>query len=260
MSEANRLRVFLTGASSGIGEALARHYAGQGAVLGLVARNADKLAVFSASLPGEGHMALAADVGDLPAMKAAAESFIARHGLPDVVIANAGISVGVLTQYAEDFAVFDKVLRTNVLGLFATFHPFVEPMKARGAGKLVGIASVAGVRGLPGGSAYSASKAAAVRYLESLRVELRRSHVEVVTIAPGYIRTPLTSVNPYSMPFILEPDEAARRFARAIARGTSYTVIPWQMGIVARVLGILPNWIFDRAFARAKHKPRQLPT
>ncbi len=259
-SQSNRLRVFLTGASSGIGEALARHYAAEGAILGLVARNADKLSTFAAGLPGEGHMALAADVADLPAMKAAATEFIARHGVPDIVIANAGISIGVLTQHAEDFEVFEKVLRTNVLGLFSTFHPFVEPMKARGAGKLVGIASVAGVRGLPGGSAYSASKAAARLYLESLRVELRRANVEVVTIAPGYIRTPLTAVNPYKMPFILEADEAARRFARAIARGTSYTVIPWQMGIVARVLGILPNWVFDRAFAKAKHKPRQLPT
>jgi short-subunit dehydrogenase len=259
-SGSKRLRVFLTGASSGIGEALARHYAAEGAVLGLVARNADKLAAFAASLPGDGHMALAADVADLPAMKAAAERFVEAHGLPDIVIANAGISVGVLTQHAEDIAVFEKVLRTNVLGLFATFHPFVEPMKARGSGKLVGIASVAGVRGLPGGSAYSASKAAAVRYLEALRVELRRAGVEVVTITPGYIRTPLTAVNPYKMPFILEPEDAARRFARAIARGTSYTVIPWQMGIVARLLGILPNWIFDRAFAKAKHKPRQLPT
>ncbi|MCL2657083.1 MAG: SDR family oxidoreductase [Betaproteobacteria bacterium] len=260
MPAGKRLRVFLTGASSGIGEALARYYAGEGAVLGLVARNAEKLAALSASLPGEGHMALDADVADLAAMKSVAARFMTVHGLPDIVIANAGISVGVLTQHAEDFEVFDKVLRTNVLGLFASFHPFVEAMKARGSGKLVGIASVAGVRGLPGGSAYSASKAAALRYLEALRVELRSAGVEVITIAPGYIRTPLTAVNPYKMPFILAADEAARRFARAIARGTSYTVIPWQMGIVARVLGLLPNWIFDRVFAKAKHKPRQLPT
>ncbi|WP_374511707.1 SDR family oxidoreductase [Niveibacterium sp.] len=260
MSGTARQRVFLTGASSGIGEALARHYAAQGAVLGLVARGADKLAALIASLPGEGHMALSADVADLPAMKAAADAFIARHGLPDVVIANAGISVGVLTEHAEDLDVFEAVLRTNVLGMFATFHPFVAAMRERGAGRLVGIASVAGVRGLPGGSAYSASKAAAVKYLEALRVEMRASGVQVVTIAPGYIRTPLTAVNPYKMPFILDADVAAQRFARAIERGTSYTVIPWQMGIVARILAIAPNWLFDRVFAKAKHKPRKLPT
>ncbi len=193
-------------------------------------------------------------------MKAAADAFIARHGLPDVVIANAGISVGVLTEHAEDLDVFEAVLRTNVLGMFATFHPFVAAMRERGAGRLVGIASVAGVRGLPGGSAYSASKAAAVKYLEALRVEMRASGVQVVTIAPGYIRTPLTAVNPYKMPFILDADVAAQRFARAIKRGTSYTVIPWQMGIVARILAIAPNWLFDRVFAKAKHKPRKLPT
>lgn len=260
MSDGARQRVFLTGASSGIGEALARHYAAQGAVLGLVARGADKLATLLASLPGEGHMALSADVADLPAMKAAADAFIARHGVPDIVIANAGISVGVLTEHAEDLDVFEAVLRTNVLGMFATFHPFVAPMRSRGAGRLVGIASVAGVRGLPGGSAYSASKAAAVKYLEALRVEMRASGVKVVTIAPGYIRTPLTAVNPYKMPFILDADVAAQRFARAIERGTSYTVIPWQMGIVARLLAIAPNWLFDRVFAKAKHKPRKLPT
>jgi len=205
-------------------------------------------------------MALSADVADLPAMKAAADTFVARHGLPDIVIANAGISVGVLTEHAEDLDVFEAVLRTNVLGMFATFHPFVAPMCARGAGRLVGIASVAGVRGLPGGSAYSASKAAAVKYLEALRVEMRASGVQVVTIAPGYIRTPLTAVNPYKMPFILDADVAAQRFARAIERGTSYTVIPWQMGLVARLLAIAPNWLFDRVFAKAKHKPRKLPT
>lgn len=254
------LKVFLTGASSGIGEALARQYAAQGAVLGLVARRADKLGDLVASLPGEGHMALSADVADLPAMQQAAAAFIARHGVPDVVIANAGISVGVLTEHAEDFPVFEAVLRTNVLGMFATFHPFVAAMRSRGSGRLVGIASVAGVRGLPGGSAYSASKAAAVKYLEALRVELRSSGVKVVTIAPGYIRTPLTAMNPYRMPFIIDADDAAQRFARAIERGVSYTVIPWRMGLVARLLALAPNWLFDRVFAKAKHKPRKLPT
>jgi len=126
---------------------------------------------------------------------AAAADFMARRGVPDVVIANAGVSVGTLTEEAGDLAAFERVLRTNVLGMVATFQPFVAPLRARGQGRLVGIASVAGIRGLPGAGAYSASKAAAIAYLESLRVELHGSGVRVVTIAPGYIETPMTAVN-----------------------------------------------------------------
>jgi NAD(P)-dependent dehydrogenase (short-subunit alcohol dehydrogenase family) len=190
-------------------------------------------------------------------MNAAAAAFAARHGLPDIVIANAGISHGNLTEIAEDVETFRQTLEINVLGLVNTFHPFVAAMRGRGQGSLVGIASVAGFRGLPGGTAYSASKAAAIRYLEGLRVELRGTGVQVTTICPGYIATPMTRRNPYRMPFIIGPDEAARRFARAIDSGTSYAVIPWQMAIVGRILGVLPNWLFDRLAARAGRKPRK---
>lgn len=250
-------RVFITGASSGIGAALARHYAARGAVLGLVARRRDALTALVASLPGE-HAIYIVDVADGPALQAAAADFVARFGLPDVVIANAGVSVGTLTEEADDLPAFERVMRTNVLGMVATFQPFAAPMRARGSGRLVGIASVAGIRGLPGAGAYSASKAAAIAYLESLRVELHGSGVRVVTIAPGYIETPMTAVNRYPMPFMLPVDEAARRFVRAIDAGTTYTVIPWQMGVVARLLRLLPNAVFDRIFARAGRKPRGL--
>ena len=250
-------RVFITGASSGIGAALARHYAARGAVLGLVARRRDALAALVASLPGE-HAIYIVDVADGAALQAAAADFVARCGLPDVVIANAGVSVGTLTEEADDLPAFERVMRTNVLGMVATFQPFAAPMRARGSGRLVGIASVAGIRGLPGAGAYSASKAAAIAYLESLRVELHGSGVRVVTIAPGYIETPMTAVNRYPMPFMLPVDEAARRFVRAIDAGTTYTVIPWQMGVVARLLRLLPNAVFDRIVARAGRKPRGL--
>jgi len=115
---------------------------------------------------------------------------------------------------------------------------------------------VAGFRGLPGSEAYSASKAAAISYLESLRVELRSSGIKVVTICPGYIKTPMTDVNTYPMPFILEVDEAARRMARVIECGKSFAVVPWQMGLVGWVLKRLPNWLYDRAFSKASHKSR----
>ena len=251
------MRVFLTGASSGIGEALARHYAAAGATLGLAARRQNRLSELIAELPGE-HAAYPLDVADAAALQAAAADFIARYGAPDIVIANAGISVGTLGDDAADLPAFHRVFQTNVMGMVQTFQPFIAAMKARGSGRLVGIASVAGIRGLPGAGAYSASKAASITYLESLRVELRGSGLKVVTIAPGYIATPMTAVNSYPMPFILAADEAARRFARAIKRGTSYTVIPWQMGVVAKLMRLLPNPVFDAVFARGGRKPRGL--
>ncbi|MDA8256191.1 MAG: SDR family oxidoreductase [Betaproteobacteria bacterium] len=251
------MRVFITGASSGIGAALARHYAATGVTLGLAARRRDRLLQLAAEIPGS-HVCYALDVGDATALQTAAADFIAHHGCPDIVIANAGVSVGTLGDDASDLAVLDRVFRTNVTGMAQTLQPFIAAMKARGSGRLVGIASVAGIRGLPGAGAYSASKAAAIAWLEALRVELRGSGIKVVTIAPGYIATPMTAVNTYPMPFLLPADQAARRFAVAIERGTSYTVIPWQMGVVAKLLRLLPNPLFDAVFARAGRKPRGL--
>ena len=248
--------VFLTGASSGIGEALARHYAARGAKLGLVARRADLLESLAASLPG-GADTYAADVRDLGALQAAAADFTAKHGVPDLVIANAGVSHGTLTEFAGDADVFRQILEVNVVGMVNTFQPFVAAMREAGRGTLAGVASVAGYRGLPGAGAYSASKAAAIRYLESLRVELRGAGVRVATVCPGYIATPMTARNPYPMPFIITADDFARRFARALDAGRDYAVIPWQMGIVAKLLAILPNAVFDAAFSRAGRKPRK---
>jgi len=250
------VKVFLTGASSGIGEALARHYARAGATVGLAARRADLLEKLGASLGTQAEV-YPCDVRDAASLSAAAALFLARHGPPDVVIANAGISIGNLTEHAADTQVFREILDVNVLGMVNTFQPFLAPMRARGEGSLVGIASVAGFRGLPGATAYSASKAAAIRYLEGLRVELRGTGVRVTTICPGYIATEMTRRNPYPMPFMIPADEAARRFARVIEAGTGYAVIPWQMAIAGRILGIVPNWIYDRFAAKAGRKPRR---
>ena len=256
------LKVFITGASSGIGEALAVYYAGQGATLGLAARRAEFLDGLNQRLDGQ-HACYALDVCDAPALHAAAVDFMARFGAPDIIIANAGVSAGTLTEFEEDLAVFRRVMDTNVFGMAATFAPFIPAMKAAGRqsgkfGRLVGIASVAGIRGLPGAEAYSASKAAAITYLESLRLEMRPYGIKVVTIAPGYIETPMTAVNPYKMPFLLPAPKAAERFAAAIESGVSYTVIPWQMGVVAKLLRVLPNWLYDRLFTNAPRKPRGL--
>ncbi|MET0680033.1 MAG: SDR family oxidoreductase [Burkholderiales bacterium] len=250
--------VFITGASSGIGAALAAHYAGTGAPLGLVGRRADTLAALAAKLATT-TVTYPADVADHAAMRAAAADFIARHGVPELVIANAGVSVGTLGGDPDDLPAVERVLRTNVVGLAATLAPFVAPMRERGSGVLAGIASVAGFRGLPGAGAYSASKAAAITWLESLRVELAGSGVAVVTVCPGYIDTPMTRVNRYRMPFLLGADEGARRIARAIAARRSFVVVPWQMALVGRALRILPNWLYDALAARGPRKPRNLP-
>lgn len=251
------LRVFITGASSGLGAALARHYGRQGAQLGLVARSADKLAALANEFPGSAIYPL--DVRNHPAVQTAAADFMARFGVPDVVIAAAGISVGTLTEYATDLEVFQAVLDINVIGMVATFQPFVAAMRTTRKGVLAGIASVAGIRGLPGGSAYSASKAAAITYLESLRVELHNSGVAVTTVSPGYIVTPMTAVNPYRMPFILQADVAAAKIARAITQRRRYVTLPWQMALVAWLLGWLPRALYDRLFCHAPRKPRNLP-
>ena len=252
------MKIFITGASSGIGEALAVYYAAHGATLGLAARRADWLADLNVRLGGQ-HACYPLDVCDAAALQAAAADFIARFGAPDVVIANAGVSAGTLTECAEDLADFRRVMDTNVFGMAATFAPFIPAMQAAGGERrLVGIASVAGIRGLPGAEAYSASKAAAISYLESLRLEMRPHGIKVVTIAPGYVATPMTALNAYAMPFLLPAVEAAPRFARAIEKGLTYTVIPWQMGIVAKVLRLLPNWLYDRLLMRAPRKSRGL--
>jgi NAD(P)-dependent dehydrogenase (short-subunit alcohol dehydrogenase family) len=251
-------RVFITGASSGIGAALAREYAAQGATVGLLARRRDALEQLAASLPNPArHKVYAVDVTDHAALAAAAADFIAAAGGADIVIANAGVSRGTLTEHAEDLAVFETVFATNVAATVATFAPFIASMKAQGgAPTLVGIGSVAGIRGLPGAGAYSASKAAVLSYCESLRLELKPHGIRVVTIAPGYIDTPMTRANPYPMPFLMPAARFAQKAAAAIAAGDSYRVIPWQMGVVAKLLRALPNAVYDLAFLRAPRKPR----
>jgi short-subunit dehydrogenase len=250
--------VFITGASSGIGQALALRFYQEGFSLALVARRSE---VMQDWVNGQGIdparvRLYNADVADVNSIVAAGQQCLRSQGLPDVVIANAGISVGMDTAVRSDLDVLACTFSTNNIGLAATFHPFVEALCARGIGTLVGIASVAGVRGLPGHGAYCASKAAVIAYCESLRGELRSSGVAVVTICPGYIDTPLTRQNHYSMPFLMQADAFAQQAFKAILAGNSYRVIPWQMGVVAKLLRILPNWLFDKALSGRPRKRR----
>jgi short-subunit dehydrogenase len=248
-------RVFITGASSGIGAALVRHYADRGAILGLAARRGAQMQALAESCSSP-VCVYALDVADSAALAAAAQDFIARHGVPDIVIANAGISAGTRGYLAADIAVLTKIMQTNVIGLAATLQPFVAPMRERGSGALVGIASIAGFRGLAGAGAYCASKSAAITWLESLRLELHGSGVAVLTICPGFVDTPLNAANRNPKPFLLQAPEAARRIARAIAAKKRLAIIPWQMRLVFFFLRRMPNRLYDRLFARAPRKPR----
>jgi short-subunit dehydrogenase len=279
------INIFITGASSGIGEALAHEYAKRAFLspsennasgslsaiglqgipcnIGLVARRIDMLQKLAQNLQQQYQIQTAIyalDVRDKTALANAAVDFIKRFGAPNIVIASAGVSRGTLTEYKEDIAAFQAVFEINVMGMVHTFQPFIESMKqASLAGQqtqLVGVASVAGIRGLPGSGAYSASKAAAITYLESLRVEMQHFNIHVSTIAPGYIRTPMTDINTYKMPFLMDADVFAHKFANAVANKKRFTVIPWQMGVVAKLMRFIPPLLWDWVMKKAPRKKR----
>ena len=251
--------VFITGASSGIGQALAARYAQAGWRLALVARRGAELQAWAQAhgLGPERAAVYRADVSEPDSIIAAANACIAAHGLPDVVIACAGVSIGMDSAERADLDMMRDMFALNNVGLAATFQPFLRPMRQRGAGTLVGIASVAAIRGLPGHGAYCASKAGVVAYCESLRGECRRQGVRVVTLLPGYIATPLTAGNRYAMPFLLQPEVFADRAFRAISAAVSYRVIPWQMGVLAKLMRLLPNAVFDKLLDGRGRKARR---
>jgi short-subunit dehydrogenase len=251
--------VFITGASSGIGQALAWRYHQAGWRLALVARRTQQTEQWARAqgMAADRCAVYGADVADIDSIVSAGKACIARQGVPDAVIANAGISIGMDTAMREDLDVMARTFAINNIGLAATFHPFIAAMVERGSGTLVGIGSVAAMRGLPGHGAYCASKAGVVSYCESLRGELRPAGLKVVTLCPGWVDTPLTRDNRYPMPFLLRPDEFAERAFRAIEAGVTLRVIPWPMAVVAKLLRVLPNALLDRLLAKRPRKHRQ---
>lgn len=252
------LLVYITGASSGIGQALAARYHRAGWRLALVARRIHEIESWASAceISADSYQIYSADVSCIQSIVDAGQACLQRQGVPDVVIANAGISLGVDTARREDLDTMSRILATNTLGAAATFQPFIASMVQRGSGRLVGIASVAGIRGLPGHGAYCASKAALISYCESLRGELCGTGVGVSTISPGYIDTPLTRQNRYAMPFLMRPEDFADKAFAAERAGVSYRVIPWQMGVVAQLLRVLPNPLFDRLLSGRPRKHR----
>ena len=250
--------VYITGASSGIGQALAARYHRAGWRLALVARRIHEIESWASAceISADSYQIYSADVSCIQSIVDAGQACLQRQGVPDVVIANAGISLGVDTARREDLDTMSRILATNTLGAAATFQPFIASMVQRGSGRLVGIASVAGIRGLPGHGAYCASKAALISYCESLRGELCGTGVGVSTISPGYIDTPLSRQTRYAMPFLMRPEDFADKAFAAERAGVSYRVIPWQMGVVAQLLRVLPNPLFDRLLSGRPRKHR----
>jgi short-subunit dehydrogenase len=247
------LRVFLTGASSGIGAALARRYAVPGAVLGLVARRREVLEELARELRGKGaavHLH-PADVAETEAVGQAARAFLEAAGGVDLVVANAG--VGIRSALHEgDAASVARMMQINVIGVTNTIIPFVPAMLFQKSGTLVAVGSMAGHRALPGRAAYSASKAAVTTFMDGLRMELHGSGVHAMTICPGFVRTPMTAVLDGKLPFAVGADEAAEDMVAAIARRDRTFTFPWQMRVLRPVMVSAPEWFVRRAAPRAR--------
>ena len=245
----------LTGACGGLGQALARELLSQGAVVALVGLHRPSLQALAALAPMRCAV-YTPDVADSTAMQAMAADWMSRRGTPDLVIANAGVAGGFDTAEADDLAVLRRMLEVNLLGAATTFQPFVKAMRAQRRGALVGVASIAGWRGMPGNGAYCASKGGLIRYLESLRAELRGDSIVVSTVSPGYLRTALTAGNRFAMPGLMEPEVAAKAILAGIARGRTHIVLPARIGWLARLLNLLPGALHDRLLLGQPRKPR----
>jgi NAD(P)-dependent dehydrogenase (short-subunit alcohol dehydrogenase family) len=247
--------VVLTGACGGLGQALARELIDGGAQVALVGLDVAKVEALVALAPGR-CAAYTPDVSDSAAMQSMAIDWMARAGVPDLVIANAGVAGGFDTAEADDLEVLRRMLEINLLGAATTFQPFVKPMRAQQRGALVGVASIAGWRGMPGNGAYCASKAGLIRYLESLRAELRETGITVHTVSPGYIRTALTAGNRFAMPGLLEADEAAHQLMAGVRAGREQIVLPRRIGWLSKLLNLLPEKLHDRVLRGQPRKPR----
>ena len=248
--------VFLTGASSGIGEALAVALAKKGAILGLVARREEllnELAVKCEAVGGTARV-FSCDVVDSSALHAAAERFRDEFGHIHIMIANAGIGGNNKETRDYDPEAVKNLIDVNLLGAVNAIHAVVPAMLERGSGHLIGISSLAGFRGLPKSAAYSASKAGMTAFFESVRLDVAAKGVDVTIIQPGFIRTPLTAARANTMPFLMELDDAIPHFIKAIEKKKQFAAFPWQLATIVRAGKFMPSWIYDRLAGRARYR------
>ncbi|MEP7213795.1 MAG: SDR family NAD(P)-dependent oxidoreductase [Acidobacteriota bacterium] len=254
--EAEKKIILLTGASSGIGEALAVAFAKSGAVVGLVARRGELLVEVAERCEAAGGTArvFACDVTDEAAVNSAAESFRAEFGHIDIMIANAGIGGNDAETRSLKPAAVKKVIDINLMGAVNAVSAVLPAMRERGSGQLVAISSLAGFRGLPKSAAYSASKAAMTAFFESVRLDTIGTGVSVTIIQPGFIKTPLTSGRENKMPFVMELDDAIPHFLNAIEKRKRFAAFPWQLATIVRAGKFMPGWLYDRIAGKAKYR------
>ena len=256
--------VVITGASSGIGFDFAEYLAGFGARLALVARRAEKLEELAqrCTAAGAETLVLPADVSSLEAMESVRDAVLGKWGSADIVIGNAGVG-GLNPADRFDLDIHRKTVEINVLGLAYTLMPFVPGMIERGQGHLVGISSLAAFRGLPKAASYSSTKAAQKTFLESLRVDLRPKGIAVSSIHPGFVATPMTDHDDFTMPFMVPARKSSILIAKALRKRKSVYLYPWQMRLLTMLNKSLPNWLFDRLMQklsgqRAEIDPKML--
>ncbi len=259
-----QLAITITGASSGIGRALAVRLGAAGFRVGLIARRRDELEAAAVAIAAAGGAAIAAvaDVADRAALRAAIAEIEGRLGPADVMVANAGF--GMPTRLDPlNTAEVEQTIRVNVMGVIYSIEAVLPGMLARGRGHLLAISSLAAFKGLPGESAYCASKAAVNAYMEGLRIALRTRGVVVTTVCPGFVQTPMTTMNT-AMPFMMSADAAARRIARLIARRRGGVVrFPIPMAVLMSLIARLPDAVVARLVQTepgSGHEPGIEPT
>jgi len=238
----------LTGASSGIGRALAKELMHEGYRLGLVARRGDELQKLTAEIRTSGGTAEfeVADVSNRESTLAAIHKLAERLGPVDLLIANAGMGAHTHLEPPMNTAENEQMFCVNFFGVMYAIEAVLPSMLHRGSGHLAAVSSLAAYKGLPGSAGYCASKAAVKTYMEALRIQLRSRGIHVTTIFPGFVRTPMTELHPFKMPFLMEADEAARRIARALRRKKKEFHFPWQTERLVKFSRWLPDWIMER--------------
>ena len=248
--------IFLTGASSGIGEALAFEISKRGAIVGMLARREEFLEQISKKIEQNGGTAryFAADVTDAKSVAKAAQDLRNEFGKIDILIANAGIGGNNEETRNLNAEAVAKVININLLGAVNAVAAVLPQMLENKSGQLVAVSSLAGFRGLPKSAAYSASKAGMTAFFESIRLDVKHKGIDVTIIQPGFIKTPLTSGRKAKMPFLMELDDAIPHFINAVEERKKFAAFPWQLATLVRAGKFFPTWLYDKIAGRASFR------